>query len=261
MTTQSLQITFIGHTTVLIEMDGFRILTDPLLRNRVSILRRTSPSIYADLYKDIDAVLISHLHIDHLDAPSLQLLNKDATLYIPSGSSRFVNSLGFARTHELKVYDTATFGAITIHSTYAKHRHWRYPLGPTADPMGFLISGQYNIYFTGDTDLFPGMSRLSENLDVALLPVWGWGPTISKGHLDPKRAVEALKMLNPRTAIPIHWGTMHPTGIGWLKRGFLSEPPIEFKRLALESAPSVSVRIVPPGGAVTFDGANLNVDV
>jgi L-ascorbate metabolism protein UlaG (beta-lactamase superfamily) len=212
------------------------------------------------MYQDVDVILISHLHIDHLDTPSLQLLNKKAVIYVPHGSMRFVDGLGFNRVHELKVNEITSFGSIAFRTTYAKHRHWRYPLGPVADPMGFIVSGSRQIYFTGDTDLFPGMADLSDHLDVALLPVWGWGPTISKGHLDPGRAVEALGMLKPRIAIPIHWGTMHPSGLGWLKPSFLSRPPVEFARLAKQLVPAVSVRIIPPGGTETIDGENLDVD-
>jgi L-ascorbate metabolism protein UlaG (beta-lactamase superfamily) len=160
----------------------------------------------------------------------------------------------------MKIDDTENLGPISIHSTFAKHRHWRYPLEPVADPMGFVLSGSNQIYFTGDTDLFPGMADLSDNLDVALLPIWGWGPTISKGHLDPKRAAQALPLLNPRVAIPIHWGTMHLTGLGWLKPSFLSQPPVEFAHLAAQLAPKVSVRIIPPGGSITYRGENLDVD-
>lgn len=260
MTPHLLHLTYIGHATILVEMDGIRILTDPLLRNRVSILRRISPTPDPTTFQDVDAILISHLHVDHLDIRSLQRLNRGASIFLPQGSDKFVRNLGFNRIHEMRVNETTMFKGITIRSTYAKHRHWRYPLGPVANPLGFIISGQYRIYFSGDTDLFPEMAELTPNLDIALLPVWGWGLTISKGHLDPTRAAQALRMLKPRVAIPIHWGTMHPTGVGWLKPSFLSRPPIKFARLAAQYAPDVSVRIVPPGATATFDGENLNVN-
>jgi L-ascorbate metabolism protein UlaG (beta-lactamase superfamily) len=257
---RSLRLTYFGHATVLIEMDGIRILTDPLLRNRVSLLRRFSQLVDPTLYQDIDAIIISHLHIDHLDLPSLQQLNRKASIYLPYGSGKFVNGLGFNRIHEMKIDDTENLGPISIHSTFAKHRHWRYPLGPVADPMGFVLSGSSQIYFTGDTDLFPEMADISNNLDVALLPVWGWGPTISNGHLDPKRAAQALTLLNPQVAIPIHWGTMVPIGLGWMQPRFLLQPPVDFARIAAQLAPAVNVRIVPPGDTMTYEGENFDVD-
>jgi L-ascorbate metabolism protein UlaG (beta-lactamase superfamily) len=160
----------------------------------------------------------------------------------------------------MKINHTENIGPISIRSTLAKHRHWRYPLGPVADPMGYVLSGQRQIYFTGDTELFPEMGDLSDSLDVALLPVWGWGPTISQGHLDPKREAQALALLTPRVAIPIHWGTMVPIGLGWMHPRFLSQPPIDFASIAVQAGLEVSVRIIPPGGSITFRGENFDVD-
>ena len=257
---RSLRLTYIGHASVLIKMEGLRILTDPLLRNRVSLLRRFPLPIDPANYQDIDAVLISHLHIDHLDLPSLQQLGRGTHFFLPEGAGKFLAELGFENLHLMKIGDTRALGPITIRSTFAKHRNWRYPLGPVADPMGFILSGQRQIYFTGDTDLFSEMADLAQDLDIALLPVWGWGPTISKGHLDPNRAAQALTLLNPRVAIPIHWGTILPLGLGWMKPNFLSRPPIEFARLAAKLAPAVNVRIVPPGDTMTYEGENFDVD-
>jgi L-ascorbate metabolism protein UlaG (beta-lactamase superfamily) len=253
-------LTYIGHATILIEMDGIKVLTDPILRNRVSLLHRFSQPVEPAHYQDIEVILISHLHLDHLDVKSLQHLNKNAKIYLPFGSGEFVKHLGFHRICEMKVNETQSLGPITIQSTYAKHRNWRYPFGPEADPMGFILSGQYKIYFTGDTDLFPEMADLSNSLDIALLPVWGWGPTISKGHLDPIRAIQALKWLNPKVAIPIHWGTMVPIGLNWMRPRFLSQPPVEFARLASRLIPWVDVRIVPPGSSITYKGESVDAD-
>ena len=82
-----------------------------------------------------------------------------------------------------------------------QHTGKRHPFGPAADTLGYLIEGRHTIYFSGDTDLFPEMAELAGTLDVALLPVWGWGPNLGKGHMDPYRAAEALKLLQP-SAIP-----------------------------------------------------------
>ena len=103
------------------------------------------------------------------------------------------------------------------------------------------------MYFAGDTDLFPEMSTLAGTLDVALLPVAGWGSRVGPGHLDPERAAQALQLLRPRMAVPIHWGTLSP-----LNRDTSAEPPETFRRLAAELAPEVEVRILEPGGALDF---------
>ena len=106
------------------------------------------------------------------------------------------------------------------------------------------------MYFAGDTDLFPGMADIAPGLDVALLPIWGWGPTLGAGHLDPLRAAEALVMLRPRLAIPIHWGTYAPAVmLRAFRRSFLARPPHDFVRAARRLAPDVQVRVLAPGGS------------
>jgi L-ascorbate metabolism protein UlaG (beta-lactamase superfamily) len=110
-----------------------------------------------------------------------------------------------------------------------------------------MVSGSQRIYFAGDTDLFPEMETLGDQLDVALLPVWGWGPTLGAGHMTPERAAEALALLQPTLAIPIHWGTLHPWGMGWWQPDFLSTPPYLFANHARTVAPAVQVQIVKPG--------------
>ena len=84
-------------------------------------------------------------------------------------------------------------------------------------------------------------------LDLALLPVWGWGPNLGGGHLDPERAARALELLKPGVAVPIHWGTLYPIGLGRFRRYLLHEPPRAFARHARRHAPEVEVRIVEPG--------------
>jgi L-ascorbate metabolism protein UlaG (beta-lactamase superfamily) len=239
------QLTFVGHATTLIEMDGVRLLTDPILRRRVAHLWHRHGSVEAAAAQNLDAVLISHLHFDHFDLPSLRLLNPSTRLIVPRGAAKWLK--GFSRVEEVAVGDTATVGAVTITATYADHARQRHPFGPTADCLGFMIQGRYRLYFAGDTDLFPEMRDLAPNLDVALLPVWGWGPTLGKGHLTPQRAAEALTLLMPRLAVPIHWGSLHPFGLGWFKPRFLSDPPHSFIYYAEQLAPQVRTELVLPG--------------
>jgi L-ascorbate metabolism protein UlaG (beta-lactamase superfamily) len=106
------------------------------------------------------------------------------------------------------------------------------------------------VYFPGDTDLFPGMDELAGRLDVALLPIWGWGATIGPGHMDPERAAQAVARLRPKLAIPIHWGTFYPAGLlGWMPKPF-EEPGPTFVGAARRLAPDVPVRILAPGQSV-----------
>jgi len=119
--------------------------------------------------------------------------------------------------------------------------------------LGYLIRGSHRIYFAGDTDLFEGMATLSAGLDVALVPIWGWGPSVGPGHLDPRRAAEALRLLHPRLAVPIHWGTYAPLGFGRLQTALLADAVAEFLRHAAELAPEVEVCVLDLGGTLQLD--------
>lgn len=246
------RLTFLGHSTVVIELDGVRILTDPLLRYRVVHLRRFGPRPNRASLGHIDAVLLSHLHLDHCDLPSLRRLGVDVRLIAPNGAGALLRRRGFHLVEELRPGESTRVDTVTVTATYAAHSGFRPPVGPSAVALGFLISGSQRIYFAGDTDLFPEMADLGDDLDVALLPVWGWARSLGKGHLDPRRAAEALRLLRPSIAIPIHWGTLAAPTLGPNPTRFLTEPPHLFAEHAAQLAPDVTVRIVPTGESVTL---------
>src|SRR4029450_3384653 len=107
------------------------------------------------------------------------------------------------------------FGDLRVTATKADHRGFRPPFGPDAPSLGFVLEDrQLRIYFARDTDMFPEMAELGD-LDVALLPVWGWGPRLGPGHMDPYRAAEAVGLRRPAAAMPIHWGALGPSGMFW----------------------------------------------
>ena len=116
--------------------------------------------------------------------------------------------------------------------------------------LGYLLDGAARVYFAGDTDLFDGMRAIGKALDVALLPVAGWGAALPPGHLNPERAARAAALLEPRLAIPIHWGALATTAL--LRLGNLQDAPHEFARHAAQIAPEVDVRILQPGEALTL---------
>lgn len=256
------KLTYLGHSTVLVELDGARVLTDPLLRDRVAHLRRRGPSPDLGLLGSLDAVLLSHLHLDHCDVPSLRLLGRGVRLIAPVGAGALLRRRGFCSIEELPVGEVARVGPLTVRAAPAAHGGLRPPLGPRADAIGFVIEGALRVYFAGDTDLFPEMADLAvapdgRGLDVALLPVWGWGSVLGPGHLDPKRAAEALLLLRPALAIPIHWGSFRPAGRPRMGGSsvappFLTEPPHRFASYAAQLAPDVEVRVVQAGGTVTL---------
>jgi L-ascorbate metabolism protein UlaG (beta-lactamase superfamily) len=172
------------------------------------------------------------------------MLGTDVTVVVPVGARRLLR--GFSDVREVDVGDELRIGNVTVHATPAEHRSTRLMLR-SAPSLGFVVSGSRRIYFAGDTDLFEEMSALAGSLDVALLPVAGWRSKLGPGHLDPVRAAHSLRLLRPRIAVPIHWGTFSP-----LNQSVSADPPQAFRRRAAELAPQVEVRILEPGAALTF---------
>jgi L-ascorbate metabolism protein UlaG (beta-lactamase superfamily) len=240
------RVTWVGHATVLIELGGVRLLTDPLLRGRLGHLRRHGPTPAAGTTEDLDAVLISHLHLDHLDLPSLERLPKATRILVPRGAGAFLHRHGFHATEELAAGDDVQVGELTVTAVPAVHDRRRRPYlgGPAADALGYIAGGR--VYFAGDTDLFGGMEQFG-GMDVALIPVWGWGPSLGEGHLDPPAAARAAALLRPRVAVPIHWGTFYPRGLGRYKPDRLTDPPHEFAAEVARLAPDVAVHVLAPG--------------
>ena len=238
--TGRLALEFIGHSTVLIELDGVRILTDPVTRSRVGPLRRMEAVPHRDRLHGIDLVLLSHLHWDHLDVPSLRDLGRHLPLVVSAGAGSWLRGAGFDDVREIAAGEDLEVGGVRVRAVPAVHSGYRPPLGPTAPALGFTIHGSSSVYFAGDTDLHAGMADLAGTVDVALLPVWGWGPTLGRGlHMDPLRAAESLRLIRPRAAVPIHWGTYWPHAMGRILPERLVEPPAAFAEYAAELAPDV----------------------
>ena len=147
---------------------------------------------------------------------------------------------------ELGVGDIAKAGTLAVTAVQARH-DGRRPGGPRAETLGYLVSGRHTVYFAGDTELFAEMSNLPRPLDVALLPVAGWGPTLGAGHMGPLDAARAAGLIGPRIAVPVHWGTLSPLGLGRHRRVRLGDPPRLFAEHVASIAPRVEVRILAPG--------------
>jgi L-ascorbate metabolism protein UlaG (beta-lactamase superfamily) len=245
-----MRLTWIGHATVLIELAGVRMLTDPVLRGRLAHLTRHGAPPTPDATARLDAVLLSHLHLDHFDVPSLRRVDPATSVLVPRGATSRVRRLGFTTVTELAPGETAEVGDVTVTAVPATHDGRRHPLAEPAEAIGFVLRADERVYFAGDTDLFDDMEGLVEDLDLALLPVWGWGPSLGPGHMDPEAAARAAAMLRPRVAVPIHWGTLFPAGLKHWRPGPLAEPPHAFARAVAELAPDVEVRVLAPGDAL-----------
>src|SRR5450759_2240729 len=134
----SLAATFVGHSTALIEVDGARILTDPLLRLRVGALIRHSPLPPASVYRDLDAVVISHAHLDHLDVPSLRLIDKDTPVLASRATTRLIKRLGFADVTEMEAGESRDIGHLRLTATPAVHGITRHPMAAPGNSLGYL---------------------------------------------------------------------------------------------------------------------------
>jgi L-ascorbate metabolism protein UlaG (beta-lactamase superfamily) len=246
----SASLSYVGHATVLVELDGVRIVTDPILRTRVGPLRREALVPSGGSSGPPDLVLVSHLHRDHADLPSLRRLGRATRLVCPEGAGPFFTRRGFTAVEELAPGRSTRVGALVVSAVEAIHDGGRVPFlhGPA---VGYLIAGTRRVYFAGDTDLFDGMSGLGEP-DVALLPIWGWGPSLGAGHMDPRGAARAAAMIRPRITVPIHWGTLYPRFLKHFRPDPLFLPPQELARAMRELAPELEVRLLAAGMSTSF---------
>lgn len=247
------RITWLGHATVLLETRppaGARLLTDPLLRGRVGHLRRQAPSAGGSVAVDpVDAVLISHVHHDHLDRPSLRSLARPRTQAVgPAGAAPLLRGLGFGAVHELRAGDALALGGAHVEAVPAWHPVRRFPRRADHDALGYLVE---RVWFAGDTDLDPAMEALRGRVDVALLPIWGWGPTLGPGHLDPASAARAAALVAPHVVVPIHWGTFLPLGMRRRHGTVLSAPAQAFAAQVARVAPGVRVATLAVGESLS----------
>jgi L-ascorbate metabolism protein UlaG (beta-lactamase superfamily) len=241
---------FLGHSTFLIELEGLRILTDPALRPIIGPLVRSGPAPGPDTYRDIDLVLISHLHLDHLDLPSIRLLGSEPVFVVPRGTRPLMERNRLHGFVEIAPGERMAFGGITIRSIRADHPGQRPPFGPSAPAMGFVLeSRQRRIYFAGDTEVFPEMRDLGD-VDIALLPIGGWGLTHGPGHMDPGEAAEATDLIRPRVVVPMHWGTFWPRGLGRLQADRRHGAAALFARHVRERELEADIRVALPGERV-----------
>lgn len=219
-----MQITYIGHATLLIEMGGARILTDPNFESTLGhfLPRVSPPGIALEDLPSLDALLVSHAHADHLSFRSLKALSGDLPLYGPPAVARWLQRKAFRHAMPLDVGTVATIGrsGLRIHTARATHEGSRYGYDRwrSAANMYLLESDDESVFFAGDTALTASTHALVERvlwtrgreLDVALLPIGyapAWKPGFRRGHLTGQDAMTLFKTLRARAMIPYHWGT------------------------------------------------------
>lgn len=247
------QVNYVGHATVLLDIGQIRVLTDPILRDRVLFLQRhgrnPAPGLLEERPPDI--VLLSHLHYDHADLPSLRQLSPATTVIAPRGSGRYLARWAGVEVYEVSEGDKVQVADVEITALPANHGLPISFLRPMDTTLSYVMRNRLSVYFAGDTDLFAGMRDIGQDfdLDLALLPVWGYSHRVGSGHLTPLTAAQALNHLQPRVAVPIHWGSlrfMGPDAV-WQLAEHMSEPPHAFAGHASRLAPRTEVRILRPG--------------
>ncbi|MFH9013153.1 MBL fold metallo-hydrolase [Streptomyces sp. NPDC017943] len=248
------EITWWGHATCTVEDSNVRVLTDPLFARRLAHLRRRRGAVPPPAAHRADVALVSHLHADHLHVPSLMRLEPGTRLLVPRGARRAVpglRRLTHLRIGEMSPGDETQVGDVVVRAVPARHDGRRLPFGPHRSPaLGYVISGESRTYFAGDTGLFEEMAKEVGPVEVALLPVGGWGPYLGEGHLDAGRAAQALARLAPRSAVPVHYGTYWPIGMDAVRPHEFHTPGHEFVRMAARHAPGVAVHRLDHGQSV-----------
>ncbi|MFI5936429.1 MBL fold metallo-hydrolase [Actinoplanes sp. NPDC051494] len=254
-----ISVTWWGHSTTWLADSGTTLLTDPLMTDRLFHLRRALGD-RPTLPTAPDAVLISHLHADHFHLPSLKAVPGEAQLIVPRGAAAFVAKglgRGYAdRCVELVPGEKTTVGELTVHAVPAAHDGGRGAWSRMrSEAMGFIVEGAGRTWFGGDTGLFDAMSGFGP-LDLALIPVGGWGPTLgAEGHLDAEDGAEALRRVKAAWAVPVHYGTFWPMGMGRIRPYMFSGPGKEFARHAAKLAPGAEVRVLAHGETLTIEPA------
>lgn len=218
-----MQITYIGHATLLLEIAGARILTDPNFEPTLGRLlaRVSAPGVAIDALPKLDALLLTHAHADHLSFKSLDRLPRDIPLYAPPAVARWLAKKGYRHAVPMGAGERGTIGeSLRVHAARATHRGNRYGLDRwrSATNMYLLESDEESAFFAGDTALTSSTHQLVEQvlweqgrqLDIALLPIGyapAWKPGFRRGHLTGEDALALFQTLRARAMLPYHWGT------------------------------------------------------
>jgi L-ascorbate metabolism protein UlaG (beta-lactamase superfamily) len=244
----SVEVTWWGHSTVSLRDSGTHLLTDPVLTHRVAHLTRrrgTVPPMLAP-----DAVLVSHLHHDHLHLPSLRRLPPGTAVLVPAGGGGLLDDLDLVVT-QVEPGDTLDVAGVQVRAVRAWHDGRRHPGSSWSAPaLGYVVEGTARTWFAGDTGPDVDLGADVGEVDVALVPVGGWGPvsrsSVRGEHLGPVDAAETVQRVGAALAVPIHYGTMWPSGMRARVSPAFAGPGAHFAALA------PGARQLAPGQSLTW---------
>ncbi|WP_110208811.1 MBL fold metallo-hydrolase [Nocardioides daejeonensis] len=250
-----LDVTWWGHASSTVTIADVRIALDPVFPRQLAHLRRrvaVPPSEAATA----DLVLISHLHSDHLHLPTLRRFPPATELVVPRGAAPLLRGLPH-RVTEIGDGELLVRRGVTVEALPAHHPSHRFPGSRLhAPPLGFRLSGAgRSVWFPGDTGLFDGLEAVVP-VDLALVPIGGWGPSLGEHHLDPLQAVEALHRVGAQWTVPVHWGSYWPLGLEAARRTrqrLFVEPPHRFADELRRRLPTVRLDVPSPGESLRSD--------
>jgi L-ascorbate metabolism protein UlaG (beta-lactamase superfamily) len=253
-----LVVRWLGHASTVLDLAGARILTDPLLLRHAGLLRRRGERPERVHWSGPDAVLLSHLHHDHAELGSLGLVHGVPVL-TGAANARWLRAHG---VEGVAIGDRSWWRVpgtlVEVRLVPAVHGHRPMPHRPNA-AHGFLVRGGGRVvWFAGDTAPYPAMADLpalaDAAIDLALVPVGGWGPRLSGGHMDPVEAARACAAAGVRAAVPVHWGTLHAPVSRRLPPGWMDLAGPAFAAAVARFAPGCRVVVLGPGEALRLSG-------
>jgi L-ascorbate metabolism protein UlaG (beta-lactamase superfamily) len=262
---EPLSITWLGHATALIEVDGYRVLTDPVWSERCSPSdaigprRLHPPPVELAALPAVDAIVVSHDHYDHLDMDTITALARSqrAPFVVPLGVGAHLRAWGIParRVVELDWDEHAAFGELTLTCTPARHFSGRFVTRNLTLWASWVIAGPgHRVYFGGDSGYTGSFSRIGAEhgpFDAALLPIGAYNTAWPDVHMNPEEAVRAHLDLNGGTLVPIHWCTFRLAPHRW-------DEPVE-RLLAAAQTAGVAVAVPRPGGSVRLDGGEAKL--
>lgn len=264
----TLSVTWLGHASTVLDLGGVRVLTDPLLRRHAGLLRRRGAAPDRAVWSDPDVVLLSHLHHDHAELGSLHLLDDVPVLTAPA-NARWLREHDVRGAQGLAEGVWATVGprgsharvaapgaGVRVRAVPAVHGDRPMPHRPNAANGFLLVADGLRLWFAGDTEPYPGMAQLPATaggpIDLALVPVGGWGPRLSGGHMDPVQAARTCAVVGARHAVPVHWGTLHAPASRRLPPGWMDRAGVAFASAVEREAPGCRAHVLEPGQRLSF---------